>query len=246
MDNSTLLKEAGLTSGQSRVYLALLRLGESSVGPAAREARVSVSKVYILLDGLIKRGLATSSRKNDVLQFQAAQPSQVLQLLEIRKTSIQHAQDAWKKEMPKLSSTVGVQLVRVFEGLIGIKAFYEEMLQVLKKGKFLLTMGVPKEAAERYEGYFLDWNKRRAEKGVLTEIIYDAGTRKAGAKRARLPCTRVRYLKGLVTPSWTIIFDDTVATIHLVERPLCVVVKDPIIAQSHRKFFSLLWDRAVP
>src|SRR5690606_15462317 len=40
----------GLTAGEARVYMSLLRLGPSKVGAVVRESRVSYSKVYDVLE----------------------------------------------------------------------------------------------------------------------------------------------------------------------------------------------------
>jgi sugar-specific transcriptional regulator TrmB len=44
----------GLTEGESKVYLALLRTGPSTIGRIIKEARVSNSKIYDILDRLKK------------------------------------------------------------------------------------------------------------------------------------------------------------------------------------------------
>ena len=52
-----LLEKIGLTKGESKVYLALLRIGKSNIGPIIKEAKVSNSKVYDILDRLAQKGL---------------------------------------------------------------------------------------------------------------------------------------------------------------------------------------------
>ncbi len=103
-------------------------------------------------------------------------------------------------------------------------------------------MGIPKYAAKKYEGYFLDWNRRRAKKGVSIKIIFDSDVKDLGKKRERIKHTEVKYLpKNFVTPAWVLIYKDTVATIHLADKPICVVIKDKNVAQSYENFFSMLW-----
>jgi sugar-specific transcriptional regulator TrmB len=45
-----MLEEIGLTEGESKVYLALLKLGATKTGPLIKEADVSSSKVYKILE----------------------------------------------------------------------------------------------------------------------------------------------------------------------------------------------------
>ena len=52
MDNTKLrgvLEDVGFTKGESKIYLALLELGESKVGPLIKSSGISRSKVYDIL-----------------------------------------------------------------------------------------------------------------------------------------------------------------------------------------------------
>ncbi|GAG26288.1 unnamed protein product, partial [marine sediment metagenome] len=44
--DTKILEEIGLTQGEIKTYLALLKLGSSSTGPIAKESQVSRSKLY--------------------------------------------------------------------------------------------------------------------------------------------------------------------------------------------------------
>ena len=68
------LKKLGLTDGEIKVYLALIRLGETTSGPLVDEAGVSVSKVYSILERLAKKGLASHIVKGNITYWQPASP----------------------------------------------------------------------------------------------------------------------------------------------------------------------------
>jgi HTH-type transcriptional regulator, sugar sensing transcriptional regulator len=53
------LIQLGLTSGEARIYLSLLKLGSSKVGSIVKDSRVSYSKVYDVLERLITKGLVS-------------------------------------------------------------------------------------------------------------------------------------------------------------------------------------------
>ena len=57
--DETLLEKLGLTKGEIKVYLALNKLGESSIGPIGKESKVSKSKMYDILDKLIEIQIRT-------------------------------------------------------------------------------------------------------------------------------------------------------------------------------------------
>ena len=57
-----LLQDIGLTNGESKVYLALLNLGETKTGELAKKSQVSSSKIYKILDRLEKKGIVVSNK----------------------------------------------------------------------------------------------------------------------------------------------------------------------------------------
>ena len=62
--DTKILTDIGLTQGEIKVYLALLKLGKSSTGPIANEAQISRSKLYSILDKLAKNILSQSEKTN--------------------------------------------------------------------------------------------------------------------------------------------------------------------------------------
>ena len=247
MDTSIILQEAGLTKGETRVYLALLKLGEITVGPIAKEANVSLSKIYEILYNLIKKGLGSSITKNNIKYFCATDPEMLLHYLKLKKDNITTSEKEIQKILPSLQKQKEKykerEIATLFEGFKGIKTFYETLLTTLSVHQEVLVMGIPKYAAEKYEGYFLDWNRRRAQKRIKIKILFDYNVRTLGKKRERIQLTQTRYFpKNFTTPSWTLIANNTVATIHLTENPICVVINDSYVSESYKSFFKLLWN----
>jgi len=243
------LFRAGLTKGECRVYLALLGLGESTVTSIAKSANVSLSKVYEILDNLIKKGLVGSISKNNVRHFSAADPERIADYLESKKQEIVKSEDEINKALPLLKSKKDQakpkEIAVLYEGYKGIQTFYEKMLRELGKDDMIYTMGVTKRDSERYEGYFLDWNKRRASKGIPLKVLYEYDAIEPAKKRAKIPKTEIRFLpKEFRTPAWIVITREMVATIHMTEKPICIVINDKKVMQSNLQFFNLLWSSA--
>ena len=66
-----LLEEIGLTEGESKVYLGLLKLGATKVGPLLTESGVSSSKIYKILERLERKGLVGHSVIDNIKNFKA-------------------------------------------------------------------------------------------------------------------------------------------------------------------------------
>ena len=68
------LNKIGLTSGEARVFVALSRLGETTVEPIIKESKAAQSKIYEILQRLIDKGLASYIIKEKTKHYQPAPP----------------------------------------------------------------------------------------------------------------------------------------------------------------------------
>jgi sugar-specific transcriptional regulator TrmB len=57
--NTKILEDIGLTKTEIKIYLALLKLGQSTTTNIIKDAGIHASKVYEFLDKLIKKGLVS-------------------------------------------------------------------------------------------------------------------------------------------------------------------------------------------
>jgi len=245
-----LLREIGLTNGETKVYLSLITLGENTVGPIAKDANVSLSKIYEILENLIKKGFVSYIVRNNTKHFLATEPERIIDYLENKKQEIDKSEEEIKKILPslKLKKEEHEKKTKatLFEGFRGVKTFYESILRDSKPNEEILVMGLPKYAAERFEGYFLDWNKRRAKKEIKIKLIFDNDAKELGKKRGKIKLTEIRYLsKDIVTPAWILITQKGVATIHLTKDPICVFISDKDVKRSYENFFKVFWDLAI-
>lgn len=242
-----LFRKIGLTDGETKVYLALLRLGETTIGAIGRESKVSKSKMYDILDRLIDKGLVGYIIKNGTRYFAANDPRMILEYLGKKESELEEMKKEAEKILPQLSlqrATLGQKKVaEIYEGFHGLKAIREELLLTLKKGDELQVIGAPRVANEKWEAWFLDFHKRREERSVKMRIIYNNDAREFGELRKKLfRLTRVKYLpRNLVSPTWIDIFKDTVLFVVILKEPLAFVVRDGSLAESFRSYFDIMW-----
>ena len=97
-----LLQEIGLTEGETKVYLALIKLGETKTGQLAKEARVSSSKVYKILDRLLKKGLAGFVIKGKIKFFTPMEPKRILEYMDQKEKELKEKKELVKELIPQL------------------------------------------------------------------------------------------------------------------------------------------------
>ena len=242
-----LLRKIGLTEGEVKVYLALLRLGETTVGAIGRESKVSKSKMYDILDKLIEKGFVGYIVKSGTKYFAANDPKMILEYINKKADEIEKTKQEAEKILPKLSmqrATLGQKkIAEVYEGFHGLKAVREELILTLKKGDEFLVLGAPKIANEKWENWFLDFHKRRISREVKMRIIYNSNAREFGEIRKKFKLTQVKYLPNdLVSPNWIDIFSDAILFVVLLKEPLTFVIRDKSLADSFRSYFDIMWN----
>lgn len=70
-----ILKQATFTEKEAQTYLALLELGQGTVSDIAKIADLKRPIIYIILEGLIKRGYVSETPGRKINTYQATDPS---------------------------------------------------------------------------------------------------------------------------------------------------------------------------
>lgn len=242
-----LLEEIGLTKTEVKIYLALLKIGESTATPIIREAGIHGAKVYEFLDRLIQKGLVTYVTRANRKNFVAVDPQHLKLFLQERQQQIERQKEKVGQLIPQLHALQvdgGERLKpEIYEGLRGVKSFYEKILGKLKRGQTSQVIGAPRIANEKIEAFLLDWHQRRIKKGVRCQYLYDSDVRDYGAIRAKMKYTQVRYLPNRTSsPIWVEISGNTVGIARIKgNNALIMAIEDADVAKGFLDYFRLLW-----
>lgn len=250
MDISS-LKEAGLTQGEIKVYLALLELGSSTTGPIVEKSGVARSIVYQILEKLMQKGLVAYVTKEKTKYFQAAEPNKVLdyidereKVLELNKKKVEELlpQLLLKQKMAKKSET------NVYTGYKGIRTAHEHTYLKLKKGEEYFYLGVPAFQPEEQHLYWQRDHVRRIKAGIKCKLLYNADTDKKILKnRNSYKGADARFMPiDIVTPASFLIYKDT--TLIFIQQPTAIAIEiiNQEIADSFRAYFDEFWKRSKP
>lgn len=247
--DETLLENLGLTRGEIKVYLALNELGEATIGPIGKKSGVSKSKIYDILDKLMRKGLVGYIVREGIKHFIANNPKMILSYINKKEQEIQKTREEMEEIIPQLlmkrAGAKNQPLAEIYSGWHGIIAIRDELMASYKAGETFLTMGCPKAANERLEPYFLTFHERRQKNNVGMRIIYNADARIYGKLRVKMKNTQVRYLpKQFPSPHWIDIFPDAVLFVIVLQSPIGFVVRDLELANSFRSYFDIMWKNS--
>ncbi len=242
-----ILKDIGLTGGEIKVYRTLLGLGESTTGPIVDESGVSVSKVYGILNRLAKKGLVSHIIKGKTKHFRAADPERMLDYFKEKEKLLEEERMELARIVPLLKQQAGTLLTeetaQVFEGMRGIQTARERSLKVMKKGDEMWIIGIAKTPYDKLLGYFRDFHKRRAKKGVKCYFLYNDYARDFGKISKSYPLSQIRYMPmGVITHAWIEVYMDTVTIGINYGKSFSIVIINQEVANSFKSYAKLLWS----
>ncbi len=245
--NTQILEEIGLTKTEIRIYLTLLKLGQSTTTNIIRQSEINASKVYEFLDKLIKKGLVSYVIQSNKKYFSAADPKGLKEFLNEKEEKIKEQKEEIDKILPELYSFRNEknEIIKseTYEGLKGLKSIYEKILNTLKKGETQYIIGAPRIGNELLEGFVLSWHKKRTKKGINCKYIYDSNVRDYGLLREKMKLTQVKYMpNNISSPIWIEIFGEYVMIGHLKKHnAILFLIQDKEIAKGYLDYFNLIW-----
>jgi sugar-specific transcriptional regulator TrmB len=245
--DTKILEEIGLTNGEIKAYLALLKLGSSSTGPIAKESQVSRSKLYGILDKLEKKGLASHVEQNGVIYFQAVEPSRIKDYITAKENNLKELKKDFENFLPQLESfhkeSSEVQSVKVYQGFKGIRTAHEHLYLSLKRGDEYYCLGIPAEQPDEQHIYWQKDHLRRIEEGLKCKLLFnkdaDIGILK---NRNSFKDCDARYMPiDVVTPALFFMYKD--ATLIMIQsiNPVAIEIVSEDITSSFREYFNEFW-----
>ncbi len=245
--DTKLLEKIGLTPGEIKAYLALLRIGSSSTGPLAKESGVSRSKLYSILDKLEKKGLASHIDKRGVIHYQAVELAKVMDYIHEKEEEFKKLEEEFEDFLPKLEGyqkqSGAIQNVAIYQGLEGLKVAHEHVYLKVKKGEEYVYMGIPKYQPEAQHRYWTKDHQRRVSLGIRTRLLFNKDTAREVLKnRNDYVLCDARYMAtDIKTPAYFLVYKDTVMMAIPSSNPLAIEIVSQEIADAFMAYFEEFW-----
>ncbi|MBI2125195.1 hypothetical protein HYU08_01435 [Candidatus Woesearchaeota archaeon] len=235
MDLQQGLKTIGLSEGESKIYLALLKIGSSTVAKITKEVKIHRTNVYDFLEKLLIKGLVNYVIKGGVKHFKATHPNKLHDYLKEKENVVSTI-------LPNLTELAKFSKdalnVEVYEGVEGVKTLLKD---VLREGKDHVIMGIDETMFQEKLGPFMDWYFKEEKKVGFTERIL---TRDDVKFVYEYETAIYRYLPAdSFNPTPTYVYGDNIAI--LIWEPFSVIrIKNAALADSYNKYFEILWRQA--
>lgn len=243
------LMNAGLSLNETRVYEAMLQLGEASVNTISIKSKVHRRNVYDALTKLIDKGLAAQEVHKGEQRFRATDPARLLSILKEKEDRLAKVLPDLKRRF--LAKKEGEQAY-IYRGVQGFRNYMQDILDV---GEDIYCIGAkggwfdPRLASFRTRFY-----KELTKKKLHCYHLFDHEMREHVQKDIESPVKRhlheARFLpKECSTNSAIDIFGDRIVTFtglhvnRLDDDMVQFVIISRKLAESYKKWFWLMWEK---
>jgi sugar-specific transcriptional regulator TrmB len=243
------LKEIGLTSTETDLYLTGLSYSSVGVKELEKATRINRTTIYHALDTLIKKGLVSKRESGTGAKrlFTMAPPENIKKLLEQEISVLNEKKVGIDMLIPLLADRINRKeepfKVSHFEGLEGVKLVVEEALYCKSHSWNIIA---PKknffsEFDSAYARYYL---KTREANHIKTRSLWEFTPDSRALTAKELRDRDPRYLPEVMYgkfQSVIIIFDDKAAFISSLRTLSAVLIHSDEIRQTMSAIFEGLW-----
>jgi sugar-specific transcriptional regulator TrmB len=238
------LKEFNLTDNEIKIYLTLLELGSALAGEITTKTGIHRRNVYDSIERLIKKGLVGYITNNNRKFFKAANPKHFFSLLEKEKETLKQKEKALKSILPQLllskKLAKNTQRVAIFEGKKGLITILEDVIKTGQENLVFSTTEI-----DMIKDYLKIFHKKRVKAKVKDKLILDKKGIKRAKQLSKLKFTEVRLMpREFDSPMAINIYANKVGMLILSEDPIGILIEDEQVANSYRKYFTLMWEMA--
>ncbi len=231
MDINTVLQELGLSEGEIKTYLALLKLGSSPVSKIKEETNLHRTTVYDFLEKLINKALVNYVMKEGIKCYKASDPGNLMNFLKEKEDKLKEIMP----ELKKLSDFHKEELdVEVYKGKEGFKNTLNKIVEI---GKDMYGFGFDESKYETLDPIMMkQYFRKTKEKGIMENIFVKKSS------EFLYNDENVNYFflpDNFFNPNPTMTFGDYVV-IQIWNPFTSIVIKNKDLADSYKKYFDFL------
>jgi sugar-specific transcriptional regulator TrmB len=238
-----LLQDAGFTEKEAITYIALSELGSGTVSQIAERAKLKRSIVYIVLEGLIKRGYISLIPDTKISRYVAVDPTKIFQDL---KNVTSNFKEALPSFLAIFNNSIWKPKINYFEGKEGIQSVYRQTEHVKEAYYISNAEAISKYMPEEIE-HWLDYFQHRIPATTkCRQILSDTKFDRDFAKKAQGKNVQFKFLpKGHTLDMDISLFDNKVALTSLKDHLFIVEIESKALYNSMKTIFDLLWQQGV-
>jgi sugar-specific transcriptional regulator TrmB len=234
------LQQLNLSLNESKVYEALLSIGQTSAGEIIKRTQLHRSVVYETLDKLINKKLVIKIEKQNIAHFQVTDPDRILD-------NIKSQEEIALDLIPQLKKLVDTKLpeIMVYEGVEAYKRFWMEHLNRLPEGSIDCIAGSIGNKWWDYMGKDAKkYHEARKRKNISWKMIgfnKDPDDLALIKSDSKLNEYRLIEKKTALDGNFNILGQESVV-LHSATEPMIIEIKNPTLVKVFQNIFDILWN----
>ena len=233
--NTKTLEKLGLEEKEIKIYLALLKLNQSTATKISDETRVERTLCYSIIQKLIDKGLVSYIIENNVKYFKPAPPEKLMQ-------DLKEKEEELKQLLPELINLTKFKQEKtkaeIYQGKEGMKTVLKD---IIKHKKDYLVFGEEGRFQQTLPIYSKQFMKKLEESNIKEKVLVKEGQKNIVKSKN----SEFRYIsKEFMYPWSTVIYGNKTAIIVWSHPFLTILVENKEVADSYRSYFDLLWNIA--
>src|SRR3989344_523144 len=239
MKATTLLKNIGFTDKDAKVYVALLKLGDSNIKSLVDETNLPRSTIYTRIKKLYSLGAVEVFQKKRTKYYIAVTPEKLINIVKNNTKELEDHIDIFRNTVN--AAEPYSSKIKLFEGEEGIKLILNDIVD--ESRPFLAIVSID-DMARIARDHFELFIERRIEKRLSVRLITNK-TRESETLRQK--DDEERRITRFVPSQYdfrtaTYIYGDKIAMLSLNDKPvLGLIIEDASMANTHRMYFEALW-----
>ena len=236
------LKDLGLSENESRVYLAALSLGPSTIARIAQEAETKRTTVYPVIQSLERQGLMNVQVRGFKKLYVAEGPQRLEAVMERTKEKFQ-------KSLPGLTALYNLKgseaTLKHYEGLEGVKSAYLSLFDGLKSHDYYYSISEVDRWYALDPEFFESIRLRRSKIPNLDIriIANDTPGSREYKKKEKNYAQEVRLLPSGPSLHNSVTFTPHKIIFHQILAPYnAIVIENKSVIQTQKELFEVVWN----
>ena len=231
-----------MTENEQKVYLELLKLGESTASPILKVTGLQNSVFYRTIHRLMEKGYVTYILKGKIKHFKSVDPKAFINDIKEKELEI-------KEIIPKLqelqkqakAQATAQATAEVYIGLKGLVSMYYELIEDAKKGEEYYFFGPREDSAmNAMKEIYIPFRKYRKDKGLK---VYGLNPKNI-KKYIEQPSYVTERFTDLPLPANMAIFRDKIVIASWGDVPTGTLIHARDVAEQYKELFKELWKQS--
>jgi sugar-specific transcriptional regulator TrmB len=245
MDTIKGFDKLGLTARDSRVYIALLKNGVSSIRTISEQTGINRGSTYESIKNLMAAGLVSFRQSNVNKKYFAEDPTKILSIIKRRKEELDELNEQTKALIPTLvpkAAYMPYANIKFYEDHEGVAVILRDVLETTGKLDKKVYYAISSKQMRNYlYKKFPNFTKQRIAKNIFVKVIAIG----EGGEPDQISSRKWLEPKdGRQTTSYNLIYGNKFAMIALNDNlnPYGIIIEDMGVANTQKLIFDQLWE----